>query len=131
MKTLLCVMSLVLAPAAALAQSKIQCVQGAQGEVQAALIWQNTLGAQRANDICRASIKPHAQAAESVGASQGRDRGGRFDRSVYERAAGRQSAVRPADAKSADRGPGDQSVELHKETLPAGAPVPEGFVKIW
>ena len=131
MKTLLCVMSLVLAPAAAMAQSKIQCVQGAQGEVQAALIWQNTLGAHRANEICRASIRPHETTTEKVDALHRRERVGRFDRGVYERAAEGRGAPRSVDARMNDRSPGDQPVEAHDGGLPSAAPVPDGFVKIW
>jgi hypothetical protein len=71
-------------PSVTLAQSRIQCVQGPDGEYVAALIWQNTLGVERANMICKMSfpavkIDPQPSIAQT-------ERGSRFDRQTYERA---------------------------------------------
>lgn len=47
------------------AQTRVQCHIDDTGSVSAALIWQNTLGAERANGICRASISEGVRAQET------------------------------------------------------------------
>ena len=42
----------------AAAQSNVQCVMNANGVMEAALVWRNTLGAERANALCRAASVP-------------------------------------------------------------------------
>lgn len=46
----------ILACGAATAQSSIECRPGPDGKFQAALIWQNTLGVERANTICQQHV---------------------------------------------------------------------------
>ena len=42
----------------AAAQSSVQCTVNANGVMEAALVWRNTLGAERANALCRAASVP-------------------------------------------------------------------------
>lgn len=37
----------------AFAQSSVQCTKGTNGQLQAALVWRNTLGVERADALCR------------------------------------------------------------------------------
>jgi hypothetical protein len=48
--------AVLVVPATATAQTTIQCHIDEMGRPTAALIWQNTLGAQRANAICQSSV---------------------------------------------------------------------------
>lgn len=59
--------SLLLAAVAAgpvMAQSKIQCSMGPNGVLEAALVWQNTLGSERANALCRTTPPPSSKAID-------------------------------------------------------------------
>lgn len=51
------------------AQSSVQCVIGANGTLEAALIWRNTLGADRANALCRSAM-PQRPIAQSPAATR-------------------------------------------------------------
>lgn len=57
----------------ALAQSSVQCEVGFNGQLEAALVWRNTLGAERANALCRtAAVRtpvPPSAAMSAVGAA--------------------------------------------------------------
>ena len=44
---------LAVASGMAVAQSSVQCEVGSNGQLEAALVWRNTLGAERANALCR------------------------------------------------------------------------------
>ena len=46
---------------AAHAQSSVQCTLGPNGQLQAALVWRNTLGTERADALCRTARAPVAQ----------------------------------------------------------------------
>lgn len=46
---------------AAHAQSSVQCTLGPNGQLEAALVWRNTLGAERADALCRTASAPVAQ----------------------------------------------------------------------
>ena len=46
---------------AAHAQSSVQCTLGPNGQLQAALVWRNTLGTERADALCRTASIPVAQ----------------------------------------------------------------------
>lgn len=46
---------------AAHAQSSVQCTLGPNGQLEAALVWRNTLGAERADALCRTARAPVAQ----------------------------------------------------------------------
>lgn len=48
----------------AFAQSSIQCFKSGDGIYQAALVWQNTLGARRANGMCQAQADAMAKRAQ-------------------------------------------------------------------
>lgn len=52
-QNILVLAALVAAVSSASAQSSVECRVGPGGEYQAALVWQNTLGVERANAICR------------------------------------------------------------------------------
>ena len=58
----------VLGATPAMAQSSVQCVMGADGTLEAALVWRNTLGTERANALCRTAspAKAHATAINRV-----------------------------------------------------------------
>lgn len=89
MKRIYLVALAAVAPTVCMAQSKIQCVQGADGQYQAALIWQNTLGVERANAICRmnAPVPVHAvHSTNELKADAATVTGSRFDSAVYEKA---------------------------------------------
>lgn len=47
------------------AQSSIQCTIGPNGTLEAALVWRNTLGTDRANAICRAGAPTAPVAADA------------------------------------------------------------------
>ena len=47
------------------AQSNIQCIVGPNGALEAALVWRNTLGTDRANAICRAGAPATPVAADA------------------------------------------------------------------
>lgn len=89
MKRIYLVALAAVAPTVCMAQSKIQCVQGADGQYQAALIWQNTLGVERANAICRMNAPVPVQAVHATSeqkADVATISGSRFDSAVYEKA---------------------------------------------
>ncbi|MBX9936124.1 MAG: hypothetical protein K2Y10_05985 [Burkholderiaceae bacterium] len=46
---------------AAHAQSSVQCTLGPNGQLEAALVWRNTLGTERADALCRTAPVPVAQ----------------------------------------------------------------------
>jgi hypothetical protein len=50
-------------PGLSSAQTKLECHIDESGRPTAALIWQNTLGAQRANEICQNSVTSMTQRA--------------------------------------------------------------------
>lgn len=68
------------APSLSTAQSSIQCTVGPGGKMEAALVWRNTLGTERANALCQSasvargapglghSMQPMAGASVSMGA---------------------------------------------------------------
>lgn len=103
-------------------QSRIQCVQGPDGRLQAAQIWQNTLGVARANDICNTQVRtvekaPGAPAEVQVG---------RFDDATYAN----------ASRKSGSEGAGTTeqppaSTVGQEGGVPGGADIPVGFERIW
>lgn len=47
----------------AVAQSSIQCTIGPGGKLEAALVWRNTLGAERANALCQSASATRAAPA--------------------------------------------------------------------
>lgn len=97
------------------AQSKVQCIRGADGKLQAALVWQNTLGVQRANMICFTSSIDSQPARSEQPPSVGQ----RFDSELYERAAGQ---------------PGKGATpRLKAEVQVPSSPhdIPAGFVQMW
>lgn len=49
-----------------MAQSSIQCAMGANGVMEAALVWRNTLGADRANALCRSAPAPASVAIQQA-----------------------------------------------------------------
>jgi hypothetical protein len=116
-----------------MAQSKIQCVQGSDGQYQAALIWQNTLGIERANSICRmyAPAPSHAASQEPVvrEASQVVS-GSRFDSSVYQKAAQRSADSTPMGriAATVDPTPTKQAVN---DDRPAKDQKAADYVQMW
>ena len=65
---------LAVASGMAVAQSSVQCEVGSNGQLEAALVWRNTLGAERANALCRTAavrtpVLPPAVAMSAVGAA--------------------------------------------------------------
>lgn len=61
----------------AMAQSKVQCNVDEEGRVTAALVWQNTLGAARANSICNTQAKTMARVQSATSEkNQGVETGG-------------------------------------------------------
>ena len=106
-------------PVLCLAQTKIQCQQGPDGRMYAAQIWQNTLGATRANELCAAASKPISSSPIPVEAS------GRFDDGTYARAI-QQGASPEAQLKdSVPKRPVPQvkTVEMLE--------IPVGFERVW
>jgi hypothetical protein len=61
--------ALAAAACGAQAQSSIQCTVGPNGLLEAALVWRNTLGADRANAMCRAGAPATPVAFGSEAAS--------------------------------------------------------------
>lgn len=120
MKKCILLASLLMAlPAAGWSQSKIQCVQAPDGRLQAAQIWQNTLGVARANEICSAQLR----AVEPSPDRRADEHKGRFGESTYVGAARRHGSevggapVRPS---------------VGQETSAAETPdIPVGFERIW
>lgn len=55
----------------ALAQSNIQCTVGPDGQLQAALVWRNTLGMERADSLCRTAPMPVVQSQRLAGSTGG------------------------------------------------------------
>lgn len=45
-------------------QTSVQCTVGADGRLAAALVWQNTLGIERANALCNSAHRPPIQSMQ-------------------------------------------------------------------
>lgn len=110
---------LMVLPAVGWSQSKIQCVQSPDGRLQAAQIWQNTLGVARANEICSAMLRTSEPLPDGrVGESKGR-----FDDSTY------------AEASKQHGGKAGGAVQRPSaglENSASEAPdIPVGFERIW
>lgn len=128
MKKLLLSTCLIVAATGAHAQSKIQCVLSADGSTyQAAQIWQNTLGAQRANMICQQqtsnpSIERHAQARPAGNTTAP---AGRFSHDQYAKAMS-MASPRTETAKSAQWAPPSRDANV-----PAAIEIPTGYEPMW
>lgn len=133
MKMLFLVAATVALPTLTMAQSKIECVLAADGQYQAALIWQNTLGVERANSICRMNapapvqvVVPATQAPEASAAAVG----SRFDPSVYQKAAQRNERPASVGRVSARLEPQTKQHRTGDEGS-ASQSVPSEYVQMW
>ena len=106
-------------PAIGWSQSKIQCVQASDGRLQAAQIWQNTLGVARANEICGAQQR----AVEPSPDRRVGEHKGRFDESTYAGAARLQGSESGGAAVRPSVGQVNPASEA--------ADIPVGFERIW
>lgn len=121
-KSILLASLLAALPSVGWSQSKIQCVQGPDGSIQAAQIWQNTLGVARANNICSSELRA-VQSSPNAGMGEVR---GRFDKSTYVNAA-KQNGVDPAQT-----GARSPATQVGQGSPISEAPdIPVGFERIW
>lgn len=128
MKKLMLSACLIAAAFGAHAQSKIQCVLSADGSTyQAAQIWQNTLGVQRANMICQQQAKPSTMERHAKARVEGQVSApaGRFTQDQYAKAM----------SMATDHSGGAKGMPVvpqnHGTTATGTTEVPMGYAPMW